>query len=168
MLNAGSILARLESCHHRFAQNAAIALLAILMNFASSGLAEASTQEMTYVIDSSDNPSFAALMQQAEGITADSIRQAFAADLSVTEVSVKIAADRNGNLSPLLVIKVSRADWQTQPNVQAWAHYLGDASVLLGYRQGQGSGSAIASSPSYTPAVSSGSFNSNSEPNFYN
>ncbi|MBI4783223.1 MAG: hypothetical protein HY785_18155 [Oscillatoriophycideae cyanobacterium NC_groundwater_1537_Pr4_S-0.65um_50_18] len=133
----------------------------------AAGSAHAETQELNYTIDSSENRSYATVMEQAEAIAANLITQALTSNSNITEVSVKVTGDRNGSLSPLLFVKVSRSDWQNQPNVQIWAQYFSDASVLLGYRSGS-QASAIASNPSYAPTIPSGSVNPNSEPNFYN
>lgn len=145
-----------------------VAWLSALFGLATGEIARAEIQEIDYVIDSSDNSSFVAVVQQAEGIAEDSIGRTFTEDPNVTEVSVKVAADRNGNLSPLLVVRVSRSEWQTQPHVQAWAHYLGNASVLLGFTGLPSSGSTVSVSSSPFVSFPSGPIDSNSEPNFYN
>jgi hypothetical protein len=146
-------------------------LLTAMFSAMGGAIVCAETQELNYVIDSSDNQNYAAVIEQAEAVAGNSIARAFAENPTMTEILVKVTGDRNGSLSPLLFVKVSRADWQNQPNVQTWAQYLGDASVLLGYRGGSRS-STVASTPFPAPAVSSETVNQNSnqnsEPNFYN
>ncbi len=141
-------------------------LLTATFSAMGSGIAHA--QELNYVIDSSSDRSYAAVIERAEAMASNSITQAFAENPSITEIAVKVTGDRNGSLSPLLFIKVSRVDWQNRPNVQVWAQYLGDASVLLGYRGGTSSTTIATSSSIYAPVVPSGAVNPNSEPNFYN
>jgi len=144
-------------------------LLAAMLSVVGCEIAHAETQDLNYMIDSSENQSYAAVIQQAEAMAGNSIARTFAENPSITEISEKVTVDRNGSLSPLLFIKVSRADWQNQPHVQTWAQYLGDASVLLGYRGGSGDSqsSMIASRPFSAPVVPSRAVNPNSEPNFY-
>ncbi|MBW4660573.1 MAG: hypothetical protein KME15_18025 [Drouetiella hepatica Uher 2000/2452] len=143
-------------------------LLTATLSAAGGEVARAESQALNYVIDSSDDQSYAAVIERAEAMAGNSIAQAFAGNPSITEVAVKVTGDRNGSLSPLLFVKVSRADWQNRPNVQAWAQYLGDASILLGYRGGTSSSTIATSRPTDAPAVPSGTVNPNSEPNFYN
>ena len=140
-------------------------LLTATFSAVGSGIAHA--QELNYVIDSSSDQSYTAVIERAEAMASSSIAQAFAENPRLTEIAVKVTGDRNGSLSPLLFIKVSRVDWQNRPNVQVWAQYLSDASVLLGYRSG--ASSTIATSRSTNaPTVPIGAVNPNSEPNFYN
>jgi len=87
----------------------------------------------TVNVTSSQQP-YDSLVRQAEAQAQQIIRSAFAQNPSLTEASVTVLGRRNYQEIPLLVVTVSRADWQRSPNVRTWANYSGySAKVLLGY-----------------------------------
>lgn len=49
----------------------------------------------------------------------------------ITAVQVTVVADRNGEYVPILVTRVSRAQWQATPSVSAWTSYFNAAYALL-------------------------------------
>jgi len=87
----------------------------------------------TVNVTSSQQP-YDSLLRQAEAQAQQIIRSAFAQNPGLTEASVTVLGRRNYQEIPLLVVTVSRADWQRSPNVRTWANYAGySAKVLLGY-----------------------------------
>lgn len=95
----------------------------------------AETKSLNFKLASGNNQTFTNLMQQAETLAIDSIRQEFAQQSTVTEVAVTIIGERNGQEVPVLFSKVSRLNWQTEPNIQMWTKYFTKAAVLLGFNQ---------------------------------
>jgi hypothetical protein len=140
----------------------------LVFSFATGPIAHGEPQQVVYTqvahtLEASDDPSFNTLVQRAEGEAAGLITRAFSANPTVTAVSVQIGADRYGKVSPILSVAVSRADWQANPSVQAWAQYLPAAAVLLGFRElGPRS---VASAQ--VPGRSGNPSNPDNEPNFY-
>jgi hypothetical protein len=94
------------------------------------------------------------LVQEAEGLARQLIQQALQ-DGQVETIVVRIVGDRFGEVAPLLTIRVSRAEWQAQPNIQQWARYGGRSSMqLLGYLEPQAPSEgfgAIAATPEVAP-----------------
>jgi hypothetical protein len=110
---------------------AAILIVATLTELSLPVLAE--TKQVRSIISADREQTFLQMMQQAEFQAAQLVEQAFA-DRSVTNVSVVILGERNGQQIPLLSSIVSRPNWKKTPRIQVWAKYFGNASVaLLGF-----------------------------------
>lgn len=107
--------------------------------------AVAEMKRIDFTVRSEPNQSFATLMQQAEFLATSFVEQGFAEDTSITEVSVNILGERNGQQVPLLVSRVARSDWQGQPEIRPWTRYFRTSAVLLGFRK--------PAEPNYTPAI---------------
>lgn len=116
--------------------------------------AVAEIKRIDFTVRSEPNQSFSTLMQQAESLATSFIEQGFAEDTSVTEISVNILGERNGQQVPLLVSRVVRSDWQNQPEIRPWTRYFRTSAVLLGFRK--------PSEPNYTPAIAPNSPEPNS------
>ena len=103
--------------------------------------------------------SYQALVQEAEGLAVQLIQQALQ-DHQVASIVVRVVGDRFGEVAPILTVRVTRAEWQTQPNVPAWARYGGRSSMqLLGYLEPkpQSSEGAIATAPAVVPQAEASS-----------
>lgn len=84
-------------------------------------------------LSSQGNQTFAGLMQQAEALARKLVEQAFAQSPSLTEVSITIVGERNGQEVPLLYSRVSRSNWQKEPRIQTWTRYPSNSAILLGF-----------------------------------
>lgn len=93
----------------------------------------AETEFVNFTISSDGNQNFQSLVQQAETLATNSIKQQFADNSSITDVSVTVVGEHNGQEVPLLFTKVSRSDWQTEPKFKPWTRYFNRAAVLLGF-----------------------------------
>lgn len=69
------------------------------------------------------------------------IKQGFAENSSITEVSVTVIGEHNGQEVPLLFATASRSNWQAEPEVKQWTRYFSTA-VLLGFLNPQNSQAA--------------------------
>jgi hypothetical protein len=94
--------------------------------------AQAATKRFTQHINSSG--SFETLIQQAEAIAQNTASQAFS-DPNTTEITLNITGEQSGQIAPILLLNVSRAEWQRQQNIQLWAKYPGGAKQLLGFNR---------------------------------
>ncbi|PIG94087.1 hypothetical protein [Gloeocapsopsis sp. IPPAS B-1203] len=94
--------------------------------------AAAEVMRINHTLKSEPHQTFATLMQQAESLATNLVDQGFAED-NVTEVSVHILGERNGQQVPLLSSRISRADWQKQLGIQQWTRYFRTSAVLLGF-----------------------------------
>lgn len=150
--------------HSGLTLGTAIAMLAIGMLLGESAVlrAVAEPQQASYVLDATDDASFPDLMARAQAMATDWITRTLAENPGATEVAISVGAERDGAISPLLTVKVSRTDWQRRPDVRAWAQYLPVSAILLGFQRLGSITVAV------RPAVPvRGPVNPNSEPNFY-
>lgn len=99
----------------------------------------AETRSGNFTISSDGNQNFQSLVQQAETLATNLIKQHFAENSSITEVSVTVVGEHNGQEVPLLFTRVSRSDWQTEPKFKPWTKYFNRADVLLGFLNPQNS-----------------------------
>jgi hypothetical protein len=91
------------------------------------------TKRIIFTLNTHSIQNFAGLMQKAELMATNLIRQGFAESPSIKEMSVSVLGERNGQEVPLLVAKVSRSDWQRQPILQQWTKYFSSSAALLGF-----------------------------------
>jgi hypothetical protein len=114
----------------------------------------AETKSFDFTLSSNGNQTFATLVQQAESLASNSIEQGFAEKSSVTEVSVTIVGEHNGQQVPLLFSKVSRSDWHTEPKIQRWTRYFIKAAALLGLNKPQSQANLPRkSAPTFKPRI---------------
>lgn len=109
-------------------------LVVILLNIPTVAWAE--DKQISYTLNA-HNGSYQALIEQAESWAGKLIEQAFTQNSSLTEVAVSIIGERNGQEVPLLTAKVSRANWQENPQTRSWTQYYSSSAVLLGFKQVQ-------------------------------
>lgn len=105
--------------------------------FISQSNQTAETKQIDFTLRSQSDQTFSALMQQAEVQATSLIKQAFAESPSITEVSVRILGERDGQQAPLLSSRVSRLNWQRQPRIQQWTKYFGSSAMLLNFSKPQ-------------------------------
>jgi hypothetical protein len=111
-----------------------------------------SVKEVDQVI-SSDTQTYRELVQQAETLATQLINRELQ-NAAVQTVVVRISGDRFGSVAPILLVKVSRKDWQAKPNIRDWSRYAGQSSQqLLGYLNPPPPQAPVASSytPEYAP-----------------
>jgi hypothetical protein len=85
-------------------------------------------------ISTQPQQTFEDLVQQARTLAQSLVEQGFAESADATEVAVQILGERDGQEVPLLMARVSRSNWQTQPDIDVWARYFAiPARVLLGF-----------------------------------
>jgi hypothetical protein len=74
------------------------------------------------------------MMQQAEAIAQETANQAFS-DPNTTDVVVSIAGEQAGQVAPILLLNVTRANWLRQQSIALWATYPDGAKRLLGFER---------------------------------
>jgi hypothetical protein len=92
-----------------------------------------SVQAETYLINlpvTSGIP-YRHLMTQAEGKVKDTIRHQFNQNPHLSRLQVVVTGDRQGEILPILTTTVSRAQWQTNPQVQTWTRYYNASYALI-------------------------------------
>lgn len=99
--------------------------------------ANAEINQLNFLLTSYNIQDFESLIQQAESIAKTSIEQEFTNNPNLTEISVMILGQRNGQVVPLLSSTVSRSDWQKEPRIYKWSRYFVSSEVLLGFKEPQ-------------------------------
>ncbi len=136
----------------------------VALSMALSAPAWAEPKQISILLSSQGNQDFETLMQQAESVAGNFIQQVFTESPEITEVSVTIVGEHNGQQVPLLSSNVSRSNWQTKPNVQVWSRYFSTAESLLGFVKPQQPTTTAASVATFDPIAAS---LTDKEPNFY-
>ena len=89
---------------------------------------------MNYTMTYAEWQTFDAMMEEASAAARNLINQGFATNPNATETMVTILSDRNGEVVPVLMVRVSREDWRANPQVEQWSRYLGSSAMpLLAY-----------------------------------
>ena len=130
----------------------------LLSSFVAPACAE--TRQLDYTLMSDANQSFSGLVEQAKSLAQRLAKQGFS-NPSTTAVEMRILAEREGLTAPILYVRVTRADWQKQPDLRSAITYLRDADRLLGFSGPQ------RSQPSVFPSTTVSLASPQSEPNYY-
>ncbi len=105
--------------------------------FATVSPVRAEIRQLDYTLTPEANQSFNGLIQHAERLAAQLIKESFA-NPSTTAIELKILAEREGLTAPILYVRVTRADWQKQSNLRSAFTYLRGADHGV-YYWGSGS-----------------------------
>ncbi|MEL7316953.1 MAG: hypothetical protein AAFN08_18745 [Cyanobacteria bacterium J06559_3] len=104
----------------------------------SSATATETVEVMNYTIPYAEWQTFEAMMEEASAAARQLINEGFATNPNATETAVTILSDRNGEVVPVLMVRVSRAEWQSNPAVEQWSRYLGSYAMPLLAYEGDG------------------------------
>ena len=119
------------SLHRRLCWGAILVLSTLVSTIS---LASAESVERNLILNSDGSQSFETLLQQAQDLAKDSIEQEFAENSDVTEVSILVLGEHQGQIVPLLRSQVSRSGWQQDSRIYRWTRYFANNSkVLLGF-----------------------------------
>jgi hypothetical protein len=132
---------------------------------------QSSTEVIEYTIPVSNRQefnsreAFDSLMHEANTLAQSLVGQGFVSNPTATEVIVNVLGERNGQVIPLVSVRVSRVDWQSEQRIEQWARYAGrPARQLLGFVDGVTHSTITSSPPSTTAATPTRSSNSSSLP----
>lgn len=94
-------------------------------------IAMAYTDRVSITLDWTEGESYATLLRRAETAARAATQRSFDADLLVTDVDVTIVGESQGNIVPILGLRVSRSEWRSRPDPQYWLTYYRTAPALL-------------------------------------
>jgi len=117
------------SLHRRLCWGAILVLSTLLSTIS---LATAESVERNLILNSDGSQSFETLLQQAQDLAKDSIEQEFAENPDITEVSILVLGEHQGQIVPLLRSQVSRTGWQQDSRIYRWTRYFANNSKVLG------------------------------------
>lgn len=86
--------------------------------------AEAYTSRLSLFLVRQSGENFATLVQRSEIVARAAIQRSFDADVLMTDVVITVVGDNQGISVPILMVPVSRSEWQSNPDVRAWARYF--------------------------------------------
>lgn len=78
------------------------------------------------------------LIRQAELLAGSEITRQFNANPGLNEVEVVVLGHYVGDVVPLLLVNVSRQQWQSAPVVDRWGSYYSATYALLARHEGEG------------------------------
>lgn len=94
------------------------------------------------------NESYESLVRRAEAVALETTQRRFYQNDQVTDVSITVVGQNQGEIAPVLSLKVSRPQWWRLLNIcskdqsasscttnsQGWVKHFSDARVLLGFK----------------------------------
>lgn len=92
------------------------------------------------------------LISQAEFFVGTLINDQFSRSTDLSAVQVIVTGNRNGEVIPILVTTVSRAQWQETPQVSIWTEYYKTSYALL-QRHDVAQETTVATAPFRTTAT---------------
>jgi hypothetical protein len=111
---------------------------------------------------------FSVMLKKAEMMAQTTADQLFQQP-DTGAVVINVSAEQSGQIIPILVLKVSRSNWQKQPYASVWARSTGGVKQLLGFnRSFPGAANAPVPAVAATPANPMGDRLTETESNFYN
>jgi hypothetical protein len=129
--------------------------------------AQATIDRFNYQISTTPESTAESVIQQANRMAQDTADRAFL-NPETTAIVINIAGEQAGQISPLLILNVTREHWQRQQNVQAWANYPGGVNRLLSFgRSNLGSSNVAVMAAPNSVRNQSPNQSSEREPNFY-
>ncbi|MGB7518868.1 MAG: hypothetical protein WA896_04470, partial [Spirulinaceae cyanobacterium] len=61
------------------------------------------------------------------------VQRSFDRDILITEVKVTISGENKGAIAPIMMVEVSRQEWNRQPDARFWVSYMPNAEALLNF-----------------------------------
>lgn len=89
------------------------------------------TSRLDVTLEVQPNETFNILLRRAEAVARAAAQRSFDRDILVTDVSVTVIAQREGNIVPLLTLQANRNQWRDRPDPRPWSTYFRNAQLLL-------------------------------------
>jgi hypothetical protein len=128
-------------------------ILALGSIVATISIASSEIKERNFTLQVGENQSFEILIKQAVDLTQNSVDREFQDNPELTEISIIVLAENNGQIVPLTRSKVSRTQWESDSRIERWTRYFGNSRMLLGlYNSSTSSKPQVDSLPASRPA----------------
>ncbi len=98
--------------------------IAVIPALVAPPAVQAYTSRHTVFLVRAGGESFDTLVQRSEIVARAAIQRSFDVDVLITDVVITVVGDNQGIAIPILMVPVSRNDWQANPDVRAWARYF--------------------------------------------
>ncbi len=130
----GKMLEKYFSIRHA-AQRFSVAAIASITLSAVSAFSiltpQADASPLAINIEIPNQLGYTNLIKQAEFLAGSEITRQFNANPGLNEVEVVVLGHYVGDIVPLLLVNVSRAQWQSSPVVNRWSSYYSATYALL-------------------------------------
>ncbi|ERT07453.1 hypothetical protein M595_2566 [Lyngbya aestuarii BL J] len=111
-----------------------ITFLTLVNCYFLSSIAVAQVDERHFTINA-NTPSYNVLVQKAETLAKQSIKQAFQENSTLESVTIMILGERGGQTVPILRARVTRSQWQANSDISELTRYFPPSESLLGYNE---------------------------------
>ena len=116
-------------------------------------VAIAYTARVDISLKSQTGETYQSFLRRAEAVARAGAQRSFDGDILVTDVAITIIAEHNGAIAPVLLLAVSRQNWQSRPDPQYWATYFPGTELLLGFEQPVSPPIAQPTPPPFPPPI---------------
>jgi hypothetical protein len=138
-------------------------LLALGSIVATISIASAEIKERVFTLQATRNQSLENLIQQALDLTQNSVNQEFQGNSELTEITISILAENNGQIVPLTRSKLSRFQWESGSRIDRLAGYFGNSRMVLGLYN---SSPSVISKVDSIPVIRPARYNLEDDPGF--
>ncbi len=90
------------------------------------------------------------LLVRGLAVARAAVQRSFDQDILITEVKVTISGENKGAIAPIMIVEVSRQEWNKIPEAKSWVSYIPNADILLGFENATGTEEAPQGSPPST------------------
>ncbi|MBD2188250.1 hypothetical protein H6F41_08855 [Pseudanabaena sp. FACHB-723] len=111
-----------------------VSAIASLSSMAIAGTAIAERREVDIRLLVNQDEGFTVMTRKAETLARSAAQRAFDSEVLISNVSVKVTAQREDRAAIILQLIVSRRDWVSRPDPKIWATYFPMAKQLIGIR----------------------------------
>ena len=73
------------------------------------------------------------LLVRGLAVARAAVQRSFDKDILITEVKVTISGENKGAIAPIMIVEVSRQEWNKIPEAKSWVSYIPNADILLGF-----------------------------------
>ncbi|MFE4108263.1 hypothetical protein [Almyronema epifaneia] len=91
----------------------------------------AETEDIVIDMPVSGSVLYSTLIEQAEQLASGEVSRQFSQNSDISEVRVVVMGSRYGEIIPILATKVSRSQWQDNPQITVWTDYYSASYTLL-------------------------------------
>jgi hypothetical protein len=107
--------------------------LPLLLSLALVPLASARPLNLNLSLSREGKETYNQFIERANQLAKREIEQGLRSDAGADSVDVVVIGESHGAIAPLLSVKVSRADWQSNPNISRWSNPFPFSKSLLGF-----------------------------------
>ncbi|MBW4623619.1 MAG: hypothetical protein KME17_30200 [Cyanosarcina radialis HA8281-LM2] len=95
---------------------------------------QSGSTQIRIAINRRRNESYRSMIDRAEAASKTAAQRQFRQNGVLTDIGVMVVGRNEGLVAPILYLKVSRQNWQTNPSVTRWSTYFPSAEYLLGFK----------------------------------